>query len=163
MTIICGLMNSWRNKNAGWTTMTARFVWRGINRSGAHVWQLSWSFFAHIEHDWVLQTLSVTILAWDSILVSDWVIPCILSMKWSWGTKWIIKRPSSAFNSWRLLPSRWLSGVSIKLFKKLVKKPRRIFWEVCVYLAGAAKTTTSGIELLSDSLSTWLEDQAYSW
>jgi hypothetical protein len=53
--------------------ITSRNVWASINRSDARVWDLSWSFLAHIEHICDPPTLSLTLFAWDCILVRDWV------------------------------------------------------------------------------------------
>jgi hypothetical protein len=102
--------------------MTVRNVRWAINRRGAHVSGPSWSFLAHFELICDPPTHSLTLLAWDCILVRDWELHRLVTL-----------------GGCRLLDG---SGVvSVELSKKIVEESLCRLWGVRVYLPGAAKAT----------------------
>jgi hypothetical protein len=122
--------------------ITVGFEWCAINRRGAHVWELSWPFLAHIELICDPPTHSLTILAWDCILVRDWEFlvhlhPLVI-LEALGGT------PSKRHQFVTLGGCRLLDGlgvVSVELSKKIVEELQCWLWGVRTYLAGAAKVT----------------------
>jgi hypothetical protein len=114
--------------------------WGAINRSVAHIWRLSWPFLAHIELIWEPSTQALTLVDWDRILVSDWDTLVHLHSLWSFEA--LGGTPSKRHRLVTLGGCRLLDGsgvVSIELSVKIVEEPRSWLWEVCAYLAGAAK------------------------
>jgi hypothetical protein len=113
-----------------------------INRRRARVWGLSWPFLAHIELICDPPTHSLTLLAWDCILVRDWEFlvhlhPLVI-LEALGGTPgkrhWLV-----TLGGCRLIDG---SGVvSVELSKKIVEEPWCRLWGVRAYLAGAAKAT----------------------
>jgi hypothetical protein len=121
---------------------TTRNVWALINISGDRVWDPSWPFLAHIEYICDPPTQSLTLFAWDCILVGDWVFLVHLRhLGDPWGTRWYTEQASLTCYSWRFPHARWLGGVSVELSVKVVVEPQWWLWGVCAYLAGAAKAT----------------------
>jgi hypothetical protein len=122
--------------------ITVGFELGAINRRGARVWGLSWPFLAHIELICDPPTHSLTLLAWDCILVRDWVFlvhlhPLVI-LEALGGT------PSKRHQPVTLGGCRLLDGsgvVSVELSKKIVEEPRCWLWGVRAYLAGAAHVT----------------------
>jgi hypothetical protein len=122
--------------------ITVGFEWGAINRRGARVWGSSWPFLAHIELICDPPTHSLTLLAWDRILVRDWVFlvhlhPLVI-LEALGGT------PSKRHRLVTLGGCRLLDGsgvVSVELSKKIVEKPRCWLWGFLAYLVGAAKVT----------------------
>jgi hypothetical protein len=116
--------------------------WGAINRSVAHVWRPSWPFLADIELICKPPTQTLTLVDWDRILVSDWESLVHLHSLWSFealGDTPVKRHRLVALGGCRLLDG---SGVvSVELSVKIVEEPRDWLWEICTYLAGAAKVT----------------------
>jgi hypothetical protein len=70
-------------QNVCYLHITASIEMGAINRSGAHAKGLSWSFLAYIELISDPLTQSLTLLAWDCILVSDWELLVHFHPLWS--------------------------------------------------------------------------------
>jgi hypothetical protein len=113
-----------------------------INRSGAHVWGLSWPLLAYIELICDPLTQTLTLVAWDRILVSDWEVLVHLHPLWSFEA--LGGTPCKRHRLVTLGGCRLLDGsgvVSIEFSVKIVEEPRCWLWGVCPHLAGAAKAT----------------------
>jgi hypothetical protein len=121
--------------------ITVRKVCRLINRRGVRVWGLSWPFLAHIEHISDIPTHSLTLFAWDCILVGDWVF--LLHLHQLVIREALGGTPSKRHRLVTLGGFRLLDGlaVSVELSVKIVKGLRWWLWGVCAYLAGATKAT----------------------
>jgi hypothetical protein len=144
--------------------ITVGFEWGTINRRGARVWSLSWSFLAHIELICDPPTHSLTLSAWDCILVRDWVFLVHL-------------HPLEILEALGGTPSKRHRLVTLggcRLLDDSGDCLRRALQEYCgeatvLIVRGSrlprrsGKGDISGIEVLSDFLSTWLKDQAVSW
>jgi hypothetical protein len=120
----------------------ARFARWTINRSGAHVWGLSWPFLAYIELICDRLTNSLSLFAWDCILVRDWELlvhlhPLVI-LEWLDGTpsklRWLV-----TLGGCRLLDSS--DVISVEFSVKVEEEPRCWMWGVHAYLAGAVKAT----------------------
>jgi hypothetical protein len=117
-------------------------VWWAINRRGAHVWGFSWPFLAHFELICDPPTHSLTLLAWDCILVRDWELlvhlhPLVI-------LEALGCTPGKRHQLVTLGGCRLLDGsgvVSVELSKKIEEKSRCGLWGVRAYLAGEAKAT----------------------
>jgi hypothetical protein len=122
--------------------ITTRFVLGAINRRGAHVWGLSWPFLAHIELICDPLTQTLTLVAWDCILVNDWEVLVHLHPLWSFNA--LGGTPGKRHRLVTLGGCRLLDGlgvVSVKLSVKIVEKPLCWLWGVRAHLAGAIKAT----------------------
>jgi hypothetical protein len=112
-----------------------------INRSGARVWGLSWPFLSYIEHICDPLTQTLTLVAWDCILVSDWELLVHLHPLWSFVALGVTpgnRHCLVTLGGCCLLDS---SGVvSVELSVKIVE-PRCWLWGVRAHLIGAAKAT----------------------
>jgi hypothetical protein len=74
----------------------------------------------------------------------------------------IHQQASSTYYSWRLLPPRWLGGVSVELSVKGCGGDTVVIVRGSRLPRQSGKGDTSGTEALSDFLFTWLKDQAVS-
>jgi hypothetical protein len=100
-----------------------------INRSGARVWGLLWPLLAYIELicDHLTQTL--TLVAWDRILVSDWEVLVGLHPLWSFEA--LGGMPGKRHRLVTLVGCRLLDGsgvVSVELSVKIVEKSWCWLW-----------------------------------
>jgi hypothetical protein len=158
-------------QNVCFKHITARIVRWAINRSGACVWGLSWSFLAHIELICDPLTHSLTLFAWDCILVRGWVLlghlHALVIFEALGGT------PSKCHWLVTLWGCHLLDGsgvVSVELSVKIVDEPRSSLWGVRAYLAGAAKATlvesrywVISCQLGSKSSHVLIEEQVRAW
>jgi hypothetical protein len=142
--------------------ITARFKLWAINISGARVWELSWPLLAYIELICDPLTQTITFVAWDRILVSDWEVLVHLHHLWSFEALGGTPGKRHQLVTCRLPPPRRI-GCCL----------RQALHEDCggaalLIVSGShppcrsGKCDTSGIEVLSEFLSTWLKDQAVS-
>ena len=116
-------------------------VW-AINRSGARVWGLYWTLLAYIELICDPLTQTLTLVAWDRILVSDWEVLVHLHPFWSFEAL----GDTSGKRHWlvTLEGCHLLDGsgvVSVNLSVNIVEEPRDWLWGIRAHLAGAAKAT----------------------
>ena len=106
------------------------------------MWGLSWPFLAHIELIYDPLTQTLTLVAWDRILVSDWEVIVHLHSLWSFealgGTPGKHHRLVTR-GGCRLLDG--LGVVSVELSVKIVEELQCWLWGVHAHLAGATKAT----------------------
>jgi hypothetical protein len=120
----------------------ASFVLGAINRSGDHVWGISCPFLAHIELICDPLTQTLTLVAWDFILVSDWELLVHLHPLWTFEA--LGGTPGKRHRLVTLGGCRLLGGsgvVSVELSVKIVEHSWCWLWGVRTHLAGAAKAT----------------------
>jgi hypothetical protein len=144
--------------------ITVGFEWVTINRRGARVWGLSWLFLAYIELNCDPPTHSLTLFAWDCILVRDWVF--LVHLHPSVILEALGGTPSKRHRLVTLGGCRLLDGLGDCLCRVLQED----CGEVAVLIVWSSrlprrsgKSDISGIEVLSDFLSTLLKDQVVSW
>jgi hypothetical protein len=104
--------------------------------------ELSWPLLAYIELicDHLTQTL--TLVAWDCIVVSDWEVLVHLHPLWSFEALGVT--PGKRHRLVTLWDCRLQDGsgvVSVELSVNIVEEPHCWLWGVRAHLAGAAKAT----------------------
>jgi hypothetical protein len=129
-------------QNLCWLHITVSFVLGAIYRSVDRVWGFSWPFLAHLELICGPLTHTLTLVAWDCILVSDWEFLAHLHPLWSFEV--VGGTPGKHHCLVTLGGFCLLDGsgvVSVELSVKIVEDPRCWLWGVCAHLTEAAKAT----------------------
>jgi hypothetical protein len=135
------------------------------------VWGLSWPLLACIKLICDPLTQTLTLVAWDRILVSDWKVLVHLHPLWSFealGGTLDERHRLVTLGGCRLLD---VSGVvSVELSVNIVEEPQCWLWGVRAHLAGATKVTqvesrywVSFVHLAQRSSPVLIEEQVWAW